>query len=94
MLSNGRRDRGAPEVHDGYVAGRYRDGAWSDRWTEVHRCAEGTFVGYAPACRCGWRGAIFPATPDGLMACQRAWVFEHVVRRPEAMPVPLLGASG
>jgi hypothetical protein len=42
--------------HVGFLAGRYRDGAYSDVWTDVSRCAEGTFVRYAPACTCGWGG--------------------------------------
>lgn len=83
MLFNGRVG-GAPEDHDGFVAGRYRDGAWSDRWTEVHRCAEGTFTGYAPACRCGWRGPVQPPTAEGHLACQRHWVFEHGARFQQA----------
>lgn len=54
------------------MAGRYRDGAWSDGWTDVSRCAPGTFVAYAPACRCGWRGAEHPATERGLRGCRTA----------------------
>jgi len=65
------------DVHVGYVAGRYRSGVWSDQWTDVSRCAERTFTDYAPGCVCGWRGRAHAATPDGHLACQRAWAFEH-----------------
>ena len=64
-------------AHIGYVAGRYRGGVWSDCWTDVSRCAERTFTAYAPACNCGWRGPALPATPNGHLACQRAWAFDH-----------------
>jgi hypothetical protein len=33
-------------THHGYIAGRYRDGALSDTWTDVRRCAERTFITY------------------------------------------------
>lgn len=71
---------GADEVtddHEGYVAGRYRDGVRSDIWTDVSRCTSGTFTGYLPACECGWQGADRSATPAGYEACQRAWLDEH-----------------
>lgn len=68
----------APAGHAGYVAGRYRDGAYSDLWTDVSRCAERTFVAYAPACSCGWRGPAQPATAAGRMTCWRLWVGDHV----------------
>lgn len=75
------RGGAATDTHDdghaGYVAGRYRSGVWSDQWTDVSRCAERTFTAYAPACVCGWRGPVRPATPGGHLACQRTWVFEH-----------------
>jgi hypothetical protein len=43
-------------IHRGYVAGRYRDGALSDIWTDVARCAERTFTAYLARCGCGWLG--------------------------------------
>jgi hypothetical protein len=64
--------------HTGYVAGRYRDGALSDTWTDIARCARGTFVGYAPACTCGWSGTIHPATPDGFRISQRELRTTHL----------------
>jgi hypothetical protein len=71
---------GADEVtddHEGYVAGRCRDGTRSDIWTDVSRCPRGAFTGYLPACECGWSGADRTATPAGYAACQRAWLDEH-----------------
>jgi hypothetical protein len=61
--------------HEGFVAGRYRDGSASDIWTSVARCAHGTFVGYCAACECGWavrrlatpyRGGV-PAVPPSTL---------------------------
>jgi hypothetical protein len=72
----GRTRRGA---HRGFVAGRYRNGAWSDSWTEVGRCAPGTFTAFAPACRCGWRGeSRLPASAAGEQACLLLWANEHL----------------
>jgi hypothetical protein len=56
--------------HAGYVAGRYRDGSWSDHWTDVARCAAGTFTAYRPACRCGWTGPAVAADGAGLRAAR------------------------
>jgi hypothetical protein len=64
--------------HVGYLAGKYRDGAYSDLWTDVARCAPGTFVAYAPACSCGWRGGPQPATAVGRITCHRAWAHGHL----------------
>jgi hypothetical protein len=58
--------------------GRYRNGALSDAWTDVSRCADGTFVGYVPACTCGWRGAVQQATAPGRFLSSRAWRDEHL----------------
>jgi hypothetical protein len=70
---------GAPsDGHAGYVAGRYRDGALSDTWTDVARCARGTFIGYVPACTCGWTGTIQPATPGGFQISQRELRTAHI----------------
>ena len=41
------------DQHRGYVAGRYRNGVLSDEWTDVTRCAEGTFTAFVSGC--GWR---------------------------------------
>ena len=65
------------DTHHGYVAGRYRDGALSDTWTDVRRCAERTFITYVARCRCGWRGNDYPASPDGYLACQRELIKTH-----------------
>lgn len=72
------RPGAAPCEHAVYVAGRYRDGALSDTWTDVARCARGTFVGYVPACSCGWIGDIRAGTVDGFRECQRALRLEHL----------------
>lgn len=64
--------------HVGYVAGRYRNGAYSDIWTDVRRCAERTFTAYAPACSCGWRGRPQPATDVGHLTCRRIWSRKHL----------------
>ena len=66
-----------PRGHVGYVAGRYRDGAYSDLWTDVRRCAWRTFTDYAPACSCGWRGAAQPITDTAYLGCARSWAREH-----------------
>jgi hypothetical protein len=62
-----------PTGHAGYIAGRYRDGACSDEWTDVSRCAENTFVAYVPACSCGWRGPAERPTAGGRLRCRRVW---------------------
>ena len=81
MLVTGRP--GAPSSdHAAHVAGRYRDGALSDTWTDVARCARGTFVGFVPACTCGWTGAIRPGTVVGFAECQRALRVEHLAQLP------------
>ena len=77
---------GVPAGHAGFLAGRYRNGALSDAWTDVSRCADGTFVGYVPACTCGWRGAVQPATAPGRFLSSRAWRDEHLAGL-EACPV-------
>lgn len=82
--SDGMSDSGG---HVGFVAGRYRDGAYSDVWTDVRRCAEATFTAYAPSCSCGWRGAAVPITDVAVMACHRAWRRDHAARA-VATPAP------
>ncbi len=66
-----------PDGHVGYV-GRYRDGAYSDIWTDVRRCSSRTFTAYAPACSCGWRAAPHPVTDIALIACRRIWTREQM----------------
>lgn len=75
--------------HDGYVAGRYRDGSLSDGWTDVLRCAPGTFVRFVPRCACGWIGRPRAATPAGAMACRQEWFLAHVVALPLQEPAPV-----
>lgn len=86
---------GAPVVdgHCGYVAGRYRDGAFSDTWTDVSRCARGTFVGYAPACTCGWSGEVLPGTPSGMETCRLEVIANHLSRVATVRPVVLATVS-
>lgn len=71
---------GAPLIdgHYGYVAGRYRDGLFSDVWTDVSRCASGTFTAYAPACTCGWHGDTYPSTASGLHTSREALIATHL----------------
>jgi hypothetical protein len=79
---------GADEVtdeHEGYVAGRYRDGSVSDIWTNVARCAHDIFIGYRPACECGWSGAWKPCTEAAYQQCQQDWATHHFV--PEVLPL-------
>ena len=70
-------DSPAATAHLTFVAGRYRDGALSDGWTDVTRCARGTFTEYLPTCGCGWRGT--PQVPDarGADRCHRQ-LAEHL----------------
>jgi hypothetical protein len=72
--------QGVPSIdgHCGFVAGEYRDGLLSDTWTDVTRCARGTFVGLVPACSCGWRGEVRPVTASGLETCQLSVATEHL----------------
>jgi hypothetical protein len=67
----------ATAAHVGFVAGRYRNGALSDSWTEVERCAEGTFTAFVAACECGWHGPTHRADDRGAEACRRDWVHGH-----------------
>jgi hypothetical protein len=78
MLFTGPRDDEPTDGHEGYVAGRYRNGTYSDSWTDVVRCAEQTFTAYAPACKCGWRGPAQPASEVGYAACQHALLRDHL----------------
>jgi hypothetical protein len=93
MIVTGRPGAAASSDHAVYVAGRYRDGALSDTWTDVARCAPGTFVGYVPACTCGWTGAIRLSTVEGFRECQRALRFEHLNELRTAQATPMSNAS-
>ena len=59
----------------------------------MSRCAEGTFVGYVPACSCGWRGAVQPATPAGRFLSTRLWRDEHLAGLGPAAPEGRRAAS-
>jgi hypothetical protein len=59
--------------HAGFVAGRYRDGAFSDEWTDVARCAPRTFTAWAPACICGWRGCTVSTEQADVARCRQMW---------------------
>jgi hypothetical protein len=76
--------------HVGFIAGRYRNGALSDAWTEVDRCAEGTFTAYVAACACGWHGPAHRPDDLGSEACRRDWVHGHAAL---VGPAPV-GAAG
>ena len=77
MLYTGPGSSEATDAHEGYVAGRYRDGSHSDIWTNVQTCATGTFTAYVPACECGWLGKPLPATEHGYQACEWSWMTDH-----------------
>ncbi len=77
VLYIGRVEVPASDDHEGFVAGRYRNGVLSNIWTDVRRCAAGTFTAYVPVCECGWLGSDEPVTESGYSACERAWVDEH-----------------
>lgn len=77
MLYTGERELPGSDDHEGFVAGRYRNSAHSDIWTDVRRCAEGTFSAYIPACECGWRGNPHPVTDGGYRGARQAWVDTH-----------------
>jgi hypothetical protein len=57
--------------HVGIVAGRYRDGSVTDKWTDVKRCAERTFVAYLAVCSCGWHGPDRRPGQAGGAQCSR-----------------------
>jgi hypothetical protein len=78
MLSGVSSSDAGGDGHVGYLAGRYRDGAYSDMWTDVRRCAHATFIGYAPACSCGWRAPAQPVSDIAPLLCHRIWFREHI----------------
>lgn len=84
MLFTGSRRSDESGGHRGYVAGRYRNGALSDGWTDVSRCAEATFTAFVPACECGWRGTPRPADASGIAACRVEWTNAHQGQRASA----------
>jgi hypothetical protein len=73
------------DEHEGYVAGRYRNGSVSDIWTDIARCVEHTFIGYFPACECGWTGAEEPCSEAAYRQCQQDWATQHFI--PEVLPL-------
>ena len=75
---------GGSSEHTCFIPGRYRNGLLSDRWTDVLRCAERTFVSYLPVCACGWAGTDYPATEDGYREGWRASADEHLAARSAA----------
>jgi hypothetical protein len=77
MGSIGMEADGIGGIHRGYVAGRYRDGALSDVWTDVTRCADRTFIAYLARCGCGWLGDPHPANLDGYHTCQHELINNH-----------------
>src|SRR4051794_40648070 len=77
MLYIGPGDGEYADAHEGYVAGRYRDGTISDIWTNTSECPDGTFEAYVPACECGWLGRTQPATGEARRNCQQAWLCDH-----------------
>jgi hypothetical protein len=79
----------APAGHAGFLARCYRDGSFSDAWTDVSRCAGGTFVGYVPVCSCGWRGPVQPATSRGRLLSSRLWRDDHLSHLQAACAAPL-----
>lgn len=82
MLFIGPGDSEQTDAHEGYVAGRYRDGTYSDVWSDIQADvldgAERTFSHFLASCECGWRGATERSpTAAGYLACQREWLDEH-----------------
>ena len=73
--------------HEG-SEGRYRNGAYSDIWTDVRRCADRTFLAYAGACECGWRGADHPSTEAGHHVALQDWRHDHFVTVTEEGSAP------
>jgi hypothetical protein len=86
MLFTGAGSDTPANAHRGFVVGRYRDWSWSDIWTEVSRCAPGTFTAVAGACACGWRGPTHTPSCRGLRESQWDWVFLHVAQLPPSAP--------
>ena len=80
------------DEHEGWVAGRFRDGSLSDIWTDVRSCAEDAFTAYLPRCECGWMGTDVSATSGGYHAAERQWQSRHlptvVAARPAPRPLP------
>jgi hypothetical protein len=88
------------DEHEGYVAGRCRDGSRTDIWTDVTRCGPLTFIAYLPVCECGWTGPDRPFHAPGYRQCQHDWVTQHFaprvlpqVRRPDSGAAPTATGS-
>jgi hypothetical protein len=63
-------------AHEGYAAARLPDGTLAGEWDQ--RVAE-TYVGYVPACGCGWRGdELHPVGDVGEADAEAAWEAEHL----------------
>jgi len=77
VFSRSRVPRSEQDPHQGYVAGRYRDGSLSDDWTEARRCADRTFVRYVARCTCGWIGLDDAPDERGAERCERDWRADH-----------------
>ncbi|MGH4024573.1 MAG: hypothetical protein ACRDRV_08315 [Pseudonocardiaceae bacterium] len=78
------------DEHEGWVAGRFRDGSLSDIWTDVHGCADQTVTAYLPRCECGWIGTAVPATSGGYNAAERQWRSRHLPEVVATRPAPRL----
>jgi hypothetical protein len=65
-------------IHHRYVAGRYRDGALSDTWTDVNTMRRTSLRAYVARCGCGWLGDDHPANPEGYHTCQRELISNHL----------------
>jgi hypothetical protein len=87
MLFIGSGDGAHTDAHEGYVAGRYRDGTLSGIWTDVLKFPQWTFTAYAPACECGWLGQMQPATGGGHLACRRLWIHQHFESLETVQPI-------
>jgi hypothetical protein len=70
-------DEGGAEHHC-FVAGRKRDGALADVWSDAQAYLDGYYVAYVPRCDCGWTGPPFSATPSGYAACEQLWRDKHL----------------
>ena len=71
----------------GYLAGRYRDWSWCDSWTDVPRCAPGTFTAVRARNIHRGRGRMqlrlaraSPPAPTCSAGLQVEWVFTHILQ--------------
>lgn len=70
-------DEGGAEHHC-IVAGRKRNGALADVWSDAQAYLDGCYVAYVPRCDCGWTGPPFSATQSGYAACEQLWRDKHL----------------